>query len=107
MSDRLPAHLEVSALIRAVDQAGGFATVIAKGERDAGTILLVCSDRGGPARALERMPRPDGTSGWEIARQQDMDDPAAFWDYLKRRQAQDRDLWIVELDIADPERFIA
>jgi hypothetical protein len=107
MNDRLPAHLEVSALIRAVEQAGGFACLGAKGERDAGTILLVCSDRGGPARALERMPRADGTRGWDIARRQDMDDPAEFWDYLKRRQRQDSDLWIVELDIADPERFIA
>ena len=42
MQTRLPAHLEVAGLIRAVEAAGGFATVIAKGERDAGTLLVVC-----------------------------------------------------------------
>ena len=42
METRLPAHVEVAGLIRAVEAAGGFATVIAKGERDAGTLLVVC-----------------------------------------------------------------
>ena len=31
MSERLPTHLEVTGLIRAVDGAGGFGTVLAKG----------------------------------------------------------------------------
>ena len=35
---RLPAHLEVSGLLRAVEGAGGFAMVLHKGEREAGTI---------------------------------------------------------------------
>ena len=35
---RLPARVEVTGLIRAVEAAGGFATVIAAGERDAGCI---------------------------------------------------------------------
>ena len=46
---RLPTHLEVGGLIRAVQAAGGFATVIARGERDAGTLMLVLSERGPPA----------------------------------------------------------
>ena len=32
---RIPAHLEVSGLIRSVQAAGGFATVLAKGEKTA------------------------------------------------------------------------
>ena len=51
MDTRLPAHLEVAGLIRAVEAAGGFATVIAKGERDAGTLLVVCSERGAHSAA--------------------------------------------------------
>jgi len=46
MDARLPAHLEVSGLLRAVEAAGGFATVLARGERDAGTILVVCCENG-------------------------------------------------------------
>ena len=106
MSERLPAHLEVSGMIRAVEAAGGFATVLARGERDAGTLLVVTCQGAADARAWERMPRADGTRGWAIARRQDSADPAAFTEYCQRRQRQDDDLWIVELDIANAERFI-
>ncbi|HTM95220.1 MAG TPA: DUF1491 family protein [Croceibacterium sp.] len=106
MQARLPAHIEVSGLIRAVDAAGGFATVIAKGEREAGTILVVCFEKGRPTRAFERMPRPDGSRAWTLSRTQDSENPQEFDDYLARRAKQDDDLWIVELDIADAERFI-
>ncbi|MEO5586279.1 MAG: DUF1491 family protein, partial [Novosphingobium sp.] len=32
--------------------------------------------------------------------------PQEFSEYLERRKYQDPDLWIVELDIANAERFI-
>ena len=53
------------------------------------------------------MPQPDGNRAWVLSRQQDTENPYEFWDYCKRRGEQDRDLWIVELDIPDAERFIA
>ena len=107
MDGRIPAHLEVSGLIRAVELAGGFGTVIARGERDAGTLLVVCCENGADAAAFERMPQPDGTRGWTLARRQDPENPQEFWDYVDRRRRQDDDLWIVELDISQAERFIA
>ena len=106
MDTRLPAHLEVAGLIRAVEAAGGFATVIAKGERDAGTLLVVCSEKGTHSAAYERMPQPDGTRAWTPNRKQDPDNPNEFWEYCERRKRQDADLWIVELDVPDGERFI-
>lgn len=106
MDDRLPAYLEVAGLMRAVGAEGGFATVIAKGERDAGTLLVICCENGTNARAYERLPRADGTRGWAIAKAQDMENPREFDEYLDRRKRQDSDLWIVELDIANAERFI-
>lgn len=106
MDSRLPAHLEVSGLIRAVEAAGGFATVMAKGERDAGTLLVVCCEKGGLAAAYERMPQLDGTRAWTVTRRQDVENRQEFWEYCDRRKAQDSDLWIVELDVPDPERFI-
>ena len=57
---RLPAHLEINALIRRVAAEGGFGSVLQKGEPDAGTILLVLTERGGNARIYERMPGLDG-----------------------------------------------
>ena len=106
MEARLPAHVEVNGLIRAVEAAGGFAAVVAKGEREAGTILVVCCARGAPARVFERMPRPDGSRIWTLSKTQDIEKTAEFMEYLARRAKQDNDLWIVELDIADGERFI-
>jgi hypothetical protein len=104
---RIPAHLEVAGLIRAVETAGGFATVLAKGDRDSGTLLVVCCENGTNAAAYERMPQPDGSRAWTLSRKQDIEKPNEFWDYCDRRKHQDDDLWIVELDVPNGERFIA
>lgn len=106
MEARVPTHLEVTGLLRAVEAAGGFATVIAKGERDAGTMLVTCCESGRNYRAYERLPRPDGIRGWILAKAEDSENPAEFAEYLERRRRQDSDLWILELDIPDAERFI-
>ncbi|MDP3675194.1 MAG: DUF1491 family protein [Novosphingobium sp.] len=103
---RLSAHLEVSGLIRRVAAAGGFAAVLAKGEPDSGTILLILRDPRNNPRIFERMPNPDGSRPWTLNRTQDTEKKQEFEDYLTRRQAQDRDLWIIELDSPNPERFI-
>lgn len=104
---RLPAHLEVSGMIRAVEAAGGFATVLAKGERDAGVILVLTIDRGENARLWERLPRLDGRHIFELARTQTPETTKEFEEYLQRRIARDSDVWLIELDIPNPERFIA
>lgn len=106
MDARLPAHLEVSALIRQVQAQGGFAAVLAKGEREAGTILLVTTENGRNTRVFERMPQLDGSRSWTCSKQQDPENKELFNQYLERRQSQDADLWIVELDIANVERLI-
>lgn len=106
MEARLPAHLEVSGLIRSVSAEGGFATVLHKGERDAGTILVVLTENGANARLYERMPQLDGTRKWTCSRRQDPQNMQEFSEYLGRRGEQDPDLWIVELDVAKGERFI-
>ncbi len=106
MDQRLPAHLEVSGLLRAVQAAGGFATVLSKGERDAGTLLVICCEKGTGGRAYERMPQRDGSRKWTLSKAQDPENPYEFSEFCSRRQDQDPDLWVVELDIADGERFI-
>lgn len=106
MEARLPAHLEVSGLIRSVNAEGGSAMVLAKGEREAGTILLVLCEKGANARIFERMPWAQDGRLWHCSKVQDSDKKEEFEQYIDRRKAQDRDLWIVELDIAHGERFI-
>ena len=106
MTERLPAHVEVGGLIRLAQAEGGFASVLHKGERDAGTILLVITERGDNPRLFERAPRADGTRDWSAIHTQNIESKKQFDSYLARRQAQDPDLWIVELDIANGERLI-
>lgn len=107
MSERLPAHLEVSAILRLAESQGGFATVLAKGERDAGTILLVTMCRGQEARLYERMPALDGSRSFVATKAENPENPQDFAEYLARRRRQDADIWLIEVDIADPERFVA
>lgn len=106
MEPRFPAHLEISSLIRQVQAEGGFATVLKKGERDAGTILLVITESGANSRIYERMPQLDGSRAWSCSMTQNIENQEQFESYLKRRGSQDPDLWILELDIAHGERFI-
>jgi hypothetical protein len=103
---RLPAHLEVAGLLRQVQAAGGFAAVLHKGERDAGTILVVLTKNGANARLFERMPSTSGVREWQLSSTETPENKLEFAEYLARRGAQDPDLWIVELDIANGERFI-
>lgn len=108
MSDtRLPAHLEVAALIRATEAAGGFATVLKRGDRDSGVILLLTMQRGGLACLWERLPRLDGRRVFEVVRAQNAEKKEEFDEYVGRRGAQDGDSWLLELNVAEAERLIA
>lgn len=106
MTTRLPAHLEISSILRLVQTHGGFGTVLAKGEKDAGTIVLVTMFRGEGATLYERMPQLDGSRAFVVTRTQDSEKPEEFTEYLERRRRQDPDTWIVELDIEDAQRFV-
>ncbi len=89
-----------------MEAAGGFGTVLHKGEREAGTILVILTEKGVNARLFERMPHVETGREWLLTNTQDIENPSLFQDYLDRRSARDPDLWIIELDIADGERFI-
>lgn len=106
MEPRLPAHVEVASLIRRVQAEGGFATVLNKGERDAGTIMVVLTENGENTRVYERMPQLDGTRMWHCSKSQSAENKAEVSDFISRRAVQDPDLWIIELDIVEGERFI-
>jgi hypothetical protein len=107
MSTRLPAQLEASAILRLAESQGCFGAVLAKGERDAGTILLVTTCRGQAGQLYERMPQLDGSRSFVATKAENPENRAEFSEYLARRRQQDPDIWLIEVDIADPERFIA
>ena len=105
MTARLDSHLLVSGLLRRVQAAGGFATVLAKGDPGAGAILIATRGPDGPPGAWERGYDPAGKIA--LVPTGPADDPVALDEYLARRRTRDCDLWIIELDIADAKRFAA
>ena len=107
MTPRLTSGMLASALIRRVQAEGGFATVIQRGDADAGAILIECVDRGVRHIVLERGASPDGRDGWRVAEADALADPVAVDARMAKRRTTDPDLWIIELDIADAERFAA
>lgn len=107
MSERLAARILVSALLRRVNDAGGLATVLARGDAQSGAILVLTIDRERNIRLLERVTRLDGSAEMSRVGPSSIDTESAATDYWRRRRAQDDDLWVVELDIADAERFAA
>ena len=103
VTERLPAHLEVSGLLRAAESCGGFGTVLKRGDPDRGTIHVLVLERGVPAMTVERRLTSDFTYRWSADRI-DLSDERIRPDDERRI---DPDRWSIELDIPDAERFVA
>ena len=100
---RLPAHVEVGGLRRAAEAAGGFATVLHKGDAERGSLLVQLVSGSATVALLERTLGADGRYGW---RQATLKGGERASDWAEKRLRFDPDLWWIELDIADPQRFI-
>lgn len=104
---RLAAGLLVNALVRRVNAAGGSAMVLARGDAEAGAILVLALERGANPRFFERGLGPSGESALVRSGPAEFADPDGVSDYWRRRRSRDSDLWVIELDIAGAERFAA
>lgn len=107
MADRLPAHVEAAALLRRVDAEGGFGTILKRGDSDRGSLVLLVARRGEHSACLERTLGADGNYHWVQVGPAAGADAETLADWSQKRIRFDEDLWLIELDIADPERFIA
>ena len=107
MTGRLPSGLLVSALLRRVNDAGGMGMMLARGDAQAGAILIIALENNANPRALERGTGPDGRPVLVCWTPQDMGDSAEITAYWQRRRRNDPDLWVIELDIPFVERFAA
>ena len=81
--------------------------MIKKGDAERGSLLLFVSSRGVHKAALERVLNLDGSYRWERVGPAESASSIEIADFLARRTRFDEDLWAIELDIADAERFIA
>ena len=102
---RLTSAMLVGALRRRVGAAGGFATIMAKGDEISGVILIQTLEKGKFSGLFERVSNFEG--GHALMRcGPTLEEGAEALDaYLARRRRSDPDLWVVELDIPEAERF--
>jgi len=104
---RVTSAVMVSALVRRINQEGGSAAMLARGDATAGGILLLTYERGRNPRFFERGVGPAGKPALLPSGPAELVNDSAVTDYWQRRRSRDSDLWVIELDIAQAERFAA
>ena len=107
MTERLAASVEASGLIRNAEAAGDFGVILQKGDPDRGSLLVVVRNRGRFAACLQRTLGMDGRYVWSLVGPEADSPGEKVSQFLARQAGFDPDLWLIELDIAQPERFIA
>jgi len=107
MDRRIASSVLVNALIRLAEAGGGFGSVLAKGDPNAGAVAVLLVERGENPRLFERLLGPDGTYSWQQSTQPSLGRPGELTALIERRRRFDPDLWLIELDIASAERFAA
>ena len=107
MVDRLPAHVEAAGLLRQAEAEGGFGTILKRGDADRGSLVLLIANRGEHSACLERALGVDGSYHWRRVGPVAGADGQTLAEWSQKRVRFDEDIWLIELDIADPERFIA
>jgi hypothetical protein len=103
MPRELPTHLWVSALLRRASVAGAFATIVHRGDADRGDVLLKVTRARGVADLYAPAFNPEGPTVFECLVVED--EPAADA-MIVRRRANDRDLWVVEIEDAGARHFL-
>lgn len=93
--------------MRQVEGEGGFATIIKRGDVERGAIILVVAERGQSRALLERRMAGDFNYRWTIMTRSDHAHPEKFRESTEKYARSDPDCWLIELDVADAERFIA
>lgn len=98
MEARLKAGIWVKALVRRCDLAAIGVAVTARGDADAGAILIKFYDRAAGTSVLAQARRPDGTLGWMRATGADPVPESDADAYIGRQRQRDPDLWVVEIE---------
>lgn len=109
MTARLTPQILVAVLRRLAEAEGGAAVVAQRGHDQAGGLFVVLTERGQTVRTAERRTGWDGELTWDVRSNdsETAENSHSFDAMLQRRKKSDADLWVLELDIPNAERFVA
>jgi hypothetical protein len=102
---RLSTDVWVYALLRRAQLEGAFATILRRGDNQAGTVLVkALHRREGSARLYSEAFRGDGERFWmqPVASTEEPDLDA----YAERAARVDPDIWVVEIDDTQGRHFL-
>jgi hypothetical protein len=106
MEARLKSGIRVKALIRRCDIAAIGAAVLARGDPDAGAIVLKLNARETGCTVLAEARRPDGTAVWMRATGAAPVPEADADAYIARQRNRDPDLWVLEIETVAVEALL-
>ena len=106
MEARLKSGIWIKALIRRCDLAAIGVAVMARGDSDAGAILVKLNGRDAGCSVLSQTRKPDGTLVWMRATGAAPVPETEADAYIARQRGRDPDVWVVEIDAASPEAVL-
>jgi len=91
------------ALIRRAESSGAFATVIYRGDPDAGAVLILVRTLDGQAVLYRSMRDMDGTRIWHP---KGPDDEDVLEIDIRKAMVSDPDLWVIEVEDRHGRHFL-
>jgi len=94
----LPVHILIDATLKQLTEQGIFYTILQRGERNSGTILLKIWSRADQCKLLTQQRNLDGDLQWiNATNKETVAEPDADT-YTQRARSRDPDLWIIEIE---------